>query len=82
MSKKPCNHEYLAATEFGKAQICRECGVVHLHVQNLTMRFEVADFLGLADTLADAAIQARAGGDKEKAKRSGFTMIKPSQRLN
>ncbi|BBL57054.1 hypothetical protein [Methylomonas koyamae] len=81
MSKKPCNHEYLAATEFGKAQICRECGVVHLHIQNLTMRFEVADFLGLADTLADAAIQARTG-DKEKAKRAGFTVLKSSQRLN
>ncbi|OAI24052.1 MULTISPECIES: hypothetical protein [Methylomonas] len=82
MSKKPCNHEYLAATEFGKAQICRECGVVHLHVQNLTMRFEVADFLGLADTLADAAIQARTGGDKDKAKLSAFTVVKSSQRLN
>lgn len=82
MSKKPCNHEYLAATEFGKAQICRECGVVHLHVQNVTMRFEVADFLGLADTLADAAIQARTGGDKDKAKPTAFTVIKPSHRLN
>ncbi|MCQ8183576.1 hypothetical protein NP603_20885 [Methylomonas sp. SURF-1] len=81
MSKKPCSHDWLAATEFGRAQICRECGVVHLHVQNLTMRFEVADFLGLADTLAEAAIQARTGG-KAGAQCAGFTLIKPSRLLN
>lgn len=81
MNKKPCTHEYLAATEFGKALICRECGVVHLHIRNMSLHFEVADFLGLADTLAEASNKVRTL-PKEKTKRQGFTVVKPSHRLN
>lgn len=81
MNKKPCTHECLAATEFGKVLICRECGIVHLHMQNLSLRLNVVDFLGFADTMAEAADQARAG-QKDKAKRMGFTVVKSSTRLN
>jgi hypothetical protein len=81
MNKKPCNHEYLAATEFGKVIICRECGIVHLSVQNMSLRLEVADFLGLANTLTEAANQARAD-QKDKTKRMEFTVVKPNHRLN
>lgn len=81
MNKKPCTHEYLAATEFGKALICRECGVVHLHIQNISLHFDVAGFLGLADTLTEASMVARAL-QKDKHKRSGLTVIKSTQRPN
>ncbi|MDO9162037.1 MAG: hypothetical protein Q8N35_01190 [Methylococcaceae bacterium] len=81
MNKKPCTHEYLAATEFGKALICRDCGVVHLHIRNMSLHFEIAEFLGLADTLTEASNQARAG-QKDKNKRAGFTVVKSNQRLN
>ena len=55
MTKKPCNHEYLAASESGKVLICRDCGVVHLQLQNLSMRFEVEQFTALADMLTVAS---------------------------
>lgn len=81
MNKKPCTHEYLAATEFGKALFCRECGVVHLHIQNLSLRLGVTDFLGLTDTLTEASNKARAI-EKDKTKRRGFTVVKQNHRLN
>jgi hypothetical protein len=67
MNKKPCIHEYLAATESGKVLICRECGIVYLHMQNLSIRFEVEDFSQLADMLAEATQKIRA-----------FPIIKPT----
>ena len=81
MNKKPCTHEYLAATEFGKAVICKECGIVHLHIQNMALRLDVEDFLGLADTLTEAAHRARLD-QKHKSKQHGFTLVKSAQRLN
>lgn len=60
MSKKPCTRECLAASEFSKVLICRECGVVHLCVQNMSLRLEVAGFLSFADTMAEASHQVRA----------------------
>lgn len=81
MSKKPCTHECLAATESSKVLICRECGVVHLHVQNMSLRLEVNEFLSFADTMAAASHQARMG-EKDKNKRAGFAVVKTSARLN
>lgn len=81
MNKKPCTHECLIATEFGKAVICRDCGIVHWHFMNMSMRFDVADFLGMADTLAEAAHNIRTGNNK-KARSPVLTLMNPTQRLN
>lgn len=81
MSKKPCNHESLAVSDFSKVLMCRECGVVHLHLQNMSLRLEIADFLSFADTMTEASHQARAGR-KDKSKRAGFTVVTTSNRLN
>lgn len=55
MNKKPCAHEYLAATEFGQVVICKECGRVSLHLQNMSLQFSVESFIGVANTLNEAA---------------------------
>lgn len=55
MSKIPCTHEYLAAGESGKVLMCRDCGVVHVHLQNISMRFDEEQFAGLAAMLTAAA---------------------------
>lgn len=55
MSKKPCTHEYLAAGESGKVLMCRDCGVVHLHLQNISMRFDAEQFAELAAMLTAAS---------------------------
>ncbi|QPK61503.1 hypothetical protein IVG45_11360 [Methylomonas sp. LL1] len=55
MTKKPCTHEYLAGSETGKVLMCRDCGVVHLHLQNVSMRFDVEQFTAFAIMMAEAS---------------------------
>ena len=59
MTKKPCTHEYLAASDSGKVLMCQDCGVVHLQLQNLSMRFEVEQFAALAELLTAASLKMR-----------------------
>ncbi|WP_333874960.1 DUF6686 family protein [Methylobacter sp.] len=68
MNKKTCTHEYLAATEFGQVLICRECGKVHLHLQNLSLQFSVESFIGLTSTLNEATGKIMAQSKKTKLK--------------
>ncbi|MDO9104475.1 MAG: hypothetical protein Q7U57_05890 [Methylovulum sp.] len=81
MSKKPCTHEALISTEYGKAMICRDCGIVYWHFMNMSMRFDVTGFLGMADTLAEAAHNVRVGDNKTKQS-PVLSLVNPSQRLN
>ncbi|MCQ8105436.1 hypothetical protein NP590_15080 [Methylomonas sp. SURF-2] len=67
MSKKPCTHEYLAASGSGKVLMCRDCGVVHLHLQNLSLRFDTDQFADLA-TLLTAASKKMADAPLENQK--------------
>ena len=55
MTKKPCTNEYLAGSETGKVLMCRDCGVVHLHLQNVSMRFDVEQFTAFAIMMAEAS---------------------------
>ncbi|WP_394752379.1 hypothetical protein [Crenothrix sp.] len=55
MNKKPCAHEYLATTEFGHVVICKECGRVTVLLQNMSLQFSVEAFMGVANTLNEAA---------------------------
>lgn len=52
MTAKTCTHEYLAKSRNSKILICRECGVVHLHLQNLSVRLDVEQFSEFASTMA------------------------------
>jgi len=79
MSKKPCTYENLISTEHGNAVICHDCGIVHWHFMHMSMRFNVADFLGMADTLTQAAHNIRAGGNDEAKSRA---VACPARRLN
>ncbi|MGR8978770.1 MAG: hypothetical protein ACU84H_01585 [Gammaproteobacteria bacterium] len=81
MTMNTCTHEYLAASKFGKASFCRKCGVVHLHIQNLTLQLNVADFLGLADTLSEASYQVRAAQNGQ-SNPPGLAIVKSGHRLN
>jgi hypothetical protein len=55
MTKKPCTHEYLANNDTGKVLMCKDCGVVHLHLQNLSMRFDTEQFTALASLMTAAS---------------------------
>ncbi len=75
MTKKPCTHEYLAAGATGKVLICRECGVVHLHLQNLSLHFDVEQFAEFT-TLMTAASKKLGSVSQETAhKRPALTLI-------
>jgi len=74
MNKEPCVHEYLAATAFGQAVICRECGVVHLRLQNLSLQFSVESFIGITNTLNEATGKIMA--HSKKTRRKPLTLVK------
>ena len=75
MNKKPCKHEYLAVGESGKVLMCRDCGVVHLHLQNLSMRFEVEQFAALTELLTTASQNMRQQPETNTINRSKLSLV-------
>lgn len=74
MNQDPCIHEYLAATAFGQVLICKKCERVHLQLQNLSLQFSVESFIGIANTLNEAAGKIMA--HSKKTKRNPLTIVK------
>lgn len=75
MNKKPCNHEILGANESGRVQICRDCDAVHLHLQNMSLRFDSTQFAQLAILIAQASkkiVEEPKGVGRRQAK---FTVV-------
>ncbi len=52
---EPCQHLSLARSEIGYVSTCRECGVVQLHLQALSLRLEDEAFQALARMVARAS---------------------------
>ncbi len=52
---EPCQHLSLARCEIGYVSTCRECGVVQLHLQALSLRLEEEAFQALARMVARAS---------------------------
>lgn len=74
MTPKPCTHEYLANTKSGKVLICRDCGVVHLHLQNMSLRLDVEQFAAFAALMTEASKRMR-------DETSASTDVRPRLRL-
>lgn len=74
MASKHCKLENLSSTPYGQVLFCRECGVVHLHLQNLSLRLNIDTFLGIADTVTNAASAIRRLGNKSSA-RTPLTLV-------
>lgn len=51
---KACQHVAIAQSKVGEVMICPDCGVVHLALQALTMRFDFDAFSELARMLGQA----------------------------
>ncbi|MFZ6657792.1 hypothetical protein [Undibacterium sp. TJN19] len=49
-----CQHVQLAHSKVGEVMICPDCGIVHVSLQYVSMRFELDAFRSLADMLGDA----------------------------
>lgn len=75
MSKKPCTHEYLADSEAGKVLMCRDCGVVHLHLQNVSMRFDVEQFAAFATMMGEASKRMEAETSQTTRGRPTLTVV-------
>lgn len=56
-SPQPCQHIGLARSEVGFIATCRECGVVQLNLQALTLRLEDHAFLALARMVSQASLR-------------------------
>lgn len=52
---EPCQHLSLARSEIGSISTCRECGVVQLHLQALSLRLEEGAFDALAQMVLRAS---------------------------
>lgn len=73
MTKKLCTHEYLANSDIGKALICRDCSVVHLHMPNMSLRFDVEQFAEFAAMMTTAS--KRLGHESAETSRKRPTLI-------
>jgi hypothetical protein len=60
----PCQHLSIAHSKVGEVMICPDCGVVHVALQSISMRFDLEAFTELATMLA------RAKATIEQARRS------------
>lgn len=60
---EPCQHLSLARSEIGAISTCRECGVVQLHLQALSLRLETQAFEVLA-RMVERASQRLAAMDR------------------
>lgn len=68
---EPCQHLSLARSEIGYVSTCRECGVVQLHLQALSLRLEEEAFQALAHMVERAsqrlAAMAQLAGEVPRA---------------
>lgn len=44
----PCPHQTLAHSDLGRITVCPDCGVVHLHMDCVSLRLEIDGFEALA----------------------------------
>lgn len=67
-----CQHVHVAQSQVGGVAICPDCGVVHISLQYLSMRFDLEAFQALAQMLASA--QNRIQGLNGISRSAGNTM--------
>jgi hypothetical protein len=75
MANQPCTHEYLAKSQHGKVLICRDCGVVHLNLQNMSLRFDVEQFADLASLMTEASKRLSSSTKGSPCKRPTLTVV-------
>lgn len=76
MTKKPCTHEYLTASDTSTVLMCRECGVVHLHMQNMSLRFNVEQFSEFAAMMREASKKLGAEPIEKLPKHPTLTLVR------
>ncbi len=75
MANQPCTHEYLAKSRHGKVLICRDCGVVHLNLQNMSLRFDEEQFADLATLMTEASKRLGSATQESSRKRPTLTVV-------
>jgi transcription elongation factor Elf1 len=76
MTKKPCTHEFLATSDTDAVLMCRECGVVYLHMQNMSLRFNVTQFSKFAAMMTEASKKLGADSAEQPRKRPTLTLVR------
>lgn len=75
MTQKPCTHEYLADSKLGRILMCRECGVVHLSLQNLSLHLDLEQFSDLVVMMAEASKRMNAKAEQPKRCKPTLTLV-------
>ncbi|MBI3712537.1 MAG: hypothetical protein HY253_06200 [Burkholderiales bacterium] len=65
---KACQHLAIAHSKVGDVMICADCGVVHLALQTISMRFDMDAFSELARMLGRAQTAIESAQEKAKEK--------------
>lgn len=65
-TKSACKHIEIATSPLGEIAICSDCGVVHLSMQSVSMRFDMDAFQVLSQMMSKAqAVLAQAKSAKQ-----------------
>ncbi len=54
MQNPPCHHLAIAQSQIGEVHICPDCGVVHLNLQAISIKFGLDAFSELSHMLSQA----------------------------
>jgi hypothetical protein len=55
-TQSACQHLNIANSQIGEVMICPDCGVVHVSMQSVSMRFELSAFAELAKMITQAQV--------------------------
>lgn len=53
-TSSPCQHISIAHSKLGEVLVCPECGVVHMALQSVSIRFDAEAFKVLSEMLSKA----------------------------
>ncbi|MGR9046846.1 MAG: hypothetical protein ACU83N_16305 [Gammaproteobacteria bacterium] len=60
MSNNACTHETLVNSKYCRLTLCRDCGIIQFNLPyRLSLQFEIAQFLEIADAFGKGAHQVR-----------------------
>lgn len=65
---KACQHLAIAHSKVGDVMICADCGVVHLALQSISMRFDMEAFSELSHMLGRAQTAIESAQEKAQEK--------------
>ena len=81
VENKACQHLALAHSKVGDVMICADCGVVHLALQSISMRFDMDAFSELSRMLGRAQTAIEMAQEKAQERMQTQTKEHPHEQM-